>query len=150
MLDQQSLLIWLDQKIRSAEQEYSLHTGTQGVCQLHKDGRVTGGLKYDEGRLVALTAARRIARKVQDTGDNALIGALLAERDRWRQTLITYQSADRPSILWIAYNQGGVDALDELLAPVKDGDNDQIIDVAHHSWINDPLHFAYHLLTACL
>ncbi len=125
MLDQQALLTLLDQMILHTEQEYALHTGAQTTCQLHKDGRVTGGLKYEEGRLVALTGARRIVRKVQDTGNNALIDALQSERNRWRQTLLTYQSADRPSVMWVAYNQGGVDALDELLAPVKDGDNDQ-------------------------
>ena len=122
MLDLQPVLAWLDQKIENTEQEFTLHAGAQSVCQLHKDGRVTGGLKYDEGRLVALTAARRIAWKHQNRGDstdNSLSSALQAERDRWQRTLQTYQSAGRPSIMWIAYNQGGVDALDDLLAQVS-------------------------------
>ena len=125
MFDQQHFLKLLDQMIFHAEQKYTLHTGAQTTCQLHKDGRVTGGLKYDEGRLVALTAARRIERKLQESGDNTLIGALQAERNQWQRKLLTYQSADRPSLMWIAYHQGGVDAFDEVLALFEDGDSDQ-------------------------
>ncbi len=118
MLDPQALLTWLEQKIQNAEQEYALHTGAQTVCQLHKDGRVTGGLKYDEGRLVALTAARRLVRKHLGDSADALHSVLSAEQDRWRRKLQIYRSAERPSMTWIAYYQGGVDALDELLAQI--------------------------------
>ncbi|MFO7631299.1 MAG: hypothetical protein R6W76_02110 [Caldilinea sp.] len=121
MIDRQALLTLLDQKIARAGQEYALHTGNQTACQLHKDGRVAGGLKYDEGRLVALTAVRRIVRKLETAGEDALLGSLQEDRDRWRRSLVTYQTADRPSITWIAYSQGGVDAIEEMLAIVADG-----------------------------
>lgn len=121
MLSRQAVLILLDQKIQNAEQAYKMHTGSQTACQLHKDGRVTGGLKYNEGRLVALTAVRRIVRKLEIAGEDALLGSLQEDRDRWRRSLVTYQTADRPSIPWIAYSQGGVDAIEEMLAVVADG-----------------------------
>lgn len=111
MLDRPRLLTWLDQGIARADQDFARHAGNQSACQLHKDGRVTGGMKYDEGRLVALTTVRRIVRKRDGWAPAELADLLADEQSRWQASLHTYQSAERPSMPWVAYNQGGVDAL---------------------------------------
>lgn len=111
MLDRRRILEWLDQEIARAERDFARHAGNQSACQLHKDGRVTGGMKYDEGRLVALTAVRRIARKGDAWTPAELAEALESEQKKWQRALRTYQSAAHPSMPWVAYNQGGVDAL---------------------------------------
>ncbi len=112
-MDVTALLTWLDAQIVRTEKEYALHAGNQTACQLHKDGRVTGGLKYDEGRLVAFTTLRRIVRKTSGAQSDELLRQIQAEQTRWQTALQTHQHAERPSIPWIAYNQGGVDALAE-------------------------------------
>lgn len=114
MSDVQPLLQVIDQQIDLVEQAYKVHTGNQTACQLHKDGRVTGGLKYDEGRLVALMDLRRSVRKAELIGDSNLASTIEAEIDRWRRDLHRYQTAQRPSLSWIAYSQGGVDALQAI------------------------------------
>ena len=111
MLDHSRLLTWLDQEIARAEQDFARHAGNQSACQLHKDGRVTGGMKYDEGRLVALTTLRRIVSKQDTWAPAQLAEALQSEQNRWQRALQTYQSAEHPSIAWVAYQQGGVDAV---------------------------------------
>lgn len=114
MTDVQALLELIDQQIARVERAYKVHSGSQPVCQLHKDGRVTGGLKYDEGRLVALMDLRRSMRQVEGAGDGDVMAVIEAELDRWRRDLHTYRSAPRPSLPWIAYNQGSVDALEAI------------------------------------
>jgi hypothetical protein len=116
MADPTSLLEWLDHSIARAEQDYTIHTGHQSACELHKSGRVTGGLKYAEGRLVALTALHRRVRKPAPGDPAALAELLAAEHARWQQLLQTHQHAERPSLPWVAYAQGGVDALAQCLA----------------------------------
>jgi len=116
MINVTELLAWLEQQIGRAEKEYAIHAGNQTACQLHKDGRITGGLKYDEGRLVAFTTLRRIVRKSGDGAAGELRAPIEAEQARWQAALHTYRHAPQPSIPWIAYNQGGVDALTAALA----------------------------------
>lgn len=111
MLDHAQLLAWLDLAIARAEQDFARQAGNQSACQLHKDGRVTGGMKYDEGRLVALTTVRRIVRKRDAWTPTEVDEALESEQNKWQRALQTYQGASQPSIQWVAYNQGGVDAL---------------------------------------
>lgn len=53
----------LEQKIIDVERAYQTQAGGASFCQLQKDGRVTGGAKYEEGRLVALHTARRLLRE---------------------------------------------------------------------------------------
>jgi hypothetical protein len=116
MINVTELLAWLEQQIGRAEKEYAIHAGNQTACQLHKDGRITGGLKYDEGRLVAFTTLRRIVRKSGDGAAGELRAPIEAEQARWQAAIHTYRHAPQPSIPWIAYNQGGVDALTAALA----------------------------------
>lgn len=119
MIQATELLAWLEQQIERAEKEYAIHTGNQPACQLHKDGRVTGGLKYDEGRLVAFTTLRRIVRKSGDGAAGELLVPIETEQARWLAALYTYQHAPQPAITWIAYNQGGVDAISATLAHLE-------------------------------
>ncbi|NTU82442.1 MAG: hypothetical protein HGA45_24230 [Chloroflexales bacterium] len=70
-------------------------------------------MKYDEGSLVALRAARRLIQSADATDAQVLIVQLC---DRWRVDLAAQQARERPSPLWIAYVQGGADALTQLLA----------------------------------
>lgn len=71
--------------------------GNASMCEIHKDGRVTGGLKYQEGRLVEFGA-----------------DILTAAQIKWTQQLERYQVPECPSIPWIAYSQGGVDAIEQI------------------------------------
>lgn len=92
------------------------YTGSATMCQIHKDGRVTGGLKYQEGRLVILGS---IIRQVRQLNHNAplrvsLDRILTAETAYWSAQLARHQAAERPAITWVAYSQGGLDTLQEI------------------------------------
>ncbi len=89
--------------------------GEASICQLHKDGRVTGGLKYLEGRLVALSELTRSLK--QSSGDDLLsaLPALLDSfHDKWQRQLTQHQSTRPSSMPWVAYCQGGLDAICEI------------------------------------
>lgn len=107
---------WIEQRIARAERSLTDQTGGANVCKLHHDGRVTGGMKYDEGQLVALNAVRRRIRAAGETGEDLDLGKLVAQDlAEWREALRVQQARERPSIQWVAYRQGGVDALEGLL-----------------------------------
>lgn len=106
----------LDQRIAAAERSLTDQTGGANVCRLQQDGRVTGGMKYDEGRLVALSALRRRLREAAGEDIRALVAQDLG---RWREALRAQQARERPAIQWVAYNQGGVDALEEVLQALE-------------------------------
>lgn len=106
----------LEQQITDVERSYAAQTGGVAMCQLQKDGRITGGVKYDEGRLIALHTARRLLPPNND--DQALTNyraAIESELATWHTELQTQQRKESPSIAWVAYQQGGVDALTSLL-----------------------------------
>ncbi len=44
------------------EDSMKRHMGDSTVCEIHKSGRVSGGLKYDEGRLVVYGTLLRMLR----------------------------------------------------------------------------------------
>lgn len=102
--------LWLQQ----AGEQLMAHLGAQSLCELHKGGRVTGGVKYDEGRQAAYSM---LARKLKGTqGDPVQIETMLsAETERWRSTLERHQNDARKSMPWIAYSQGGLDACEAAL-----------------------------------
>lgn len=110
---------WLEQRIVAAERSLTDQTGGTNVCRLQQDGRVTGGMKYDEGRLVALNTVRRRLVAAERDGMATDPGEMVAhEASEWREALRVQQARDRPAIQWVAYRQGGVDALEELLAVI--------------------------------
>ncbi|MGB9631991.1 MAG: hypothetical protein ACPL8I_01560 [Chloroflexaceae bacterium] len=102
----------IEQRIAVAEHSLTDQTGGTNVCQLQQDGRVTGGMKYDEGRLVALSALRRRLREAGGGDPRPIVAQDLAT---WQEALEAQQARERPAIQWVAYNQGGVDALEEVL-----------------------------------
>jgi hypothetical protein len=107
----------LDQRIAAAERSLTDQTGGTNVCRLQQDGRVTGGMKYDEGRLVALSALRRRLREAGGGDPRPIVAQDLTT---WQEALRAQQARERPAIQWIAYNQGGVDALEEVLRVIID------------------------------
>jgi hypothetical protein len=102
----------LDAAIRVAEQRFAQATGGENVCNLAHNGRVTGGVKYDEGRLVALVTLRRRLRS--EAGDAQAV--LADELAVWSRALADQQQRTPPAIPWLAYRQGGVDALEQFRA----------------------------------
>jgi hypothetical protein len=114
------LLSVIQDRIAEAEHNLTAGTGGRSLCQLHKDGTVTGGIKYDEGRYTAL---RRIRRFVKSASEVEISPALLApirqEAEDWRRMLQTYQHKSDPPMQWIAYAQGGVDAIESLLTVLE-------------------------------
>ncbi|NCC36874.1 MAG: hypothetical protein EOM24_33410, partial [Chloroflexia bacterium] len=99
----------LETAIQVAEQRLVRATGGANVCQLQRDGRVTGGVKYDEGWLVALVTLRRSLRT--EAEDAQVVAEQLAT---WQAALAEQQQRTPPSLPWLAYRQGGVDALAQL------------------------------------
>lgn len=112
MLNTPQLITCLDGALARAAAALLDATHGATVCQIHKDGRVSGGAKFAEGQLVALRALRRRLLDGQPAD-----AAWQAERATWQAAVARQQSAERPSIPWLAYSQGGVDALDALLRP---------------------------------
>jgi hypothetical protein len=114
------LLSVIQDRIIEVGQSLSAGTGGRSLCQLHKDGTVTGGTKYDEGRYAAL---RRIRRFVESSVDREispeLLDPLQQEAEDWRRMLQTYQEKSDPPMQWIAYAQGGVDAIESLLTVLE-------------------------------
>ncbi len=113
----QMILDSIDKEIAEVTQSFQAQAGGASLCQLQKDGRVTGGVKYDEGRLVALNAARRLlSNRMPDQRNEgqeraAGIEAITAEQRTWLSRLAAQKAKERPAIAWIAYYQGGSDAL---------------------------------------
>lgn len=106
------LLSVIEAQLAAAEHALLAATGGTNVCQLDKAGRATGGAKYQEGRLVALRAARRLVQSADATLVRARIRQL---GDQWHADLTAQQVRPRPSMPWLAYTQGGLDALEQLL-----------------------------------
>jgi hypothetical protein len=101
---------WLEAQIEMAARAMSGELGDSSVCTVHKDGRVTGGLKYHEGRMSAFAELRRLWRR------GVLDDAVLAEvESRWAGESST-RGKEHSSPLWVSYATGGVDAVGEARA----------------------------------
>lgn len=101
---------WLDAEIETAATALGNELGEFSACTVHKDGRVTGGMKYYEGRMTAFAEARRASR-----GDQELEQALTVLARTWAAELEKRKGATDPSPPWVAYATGGAEALDEVL-----------------------------------
>lgn len=78
------------------------------VCAADRDNRPVAGVKRSEGRWAALRGIQR------ETGRGAdLVAALDRARQRWRADLARH-SGRGSGRDWVAYCEGGVEALDEL------------------------------------
>lgn len=116
-MNAERIKIYLDGQIELVEQSYLAQSGKAPMCQLDKDGRATSELKYDEGRLVALQAARRHMKQMLTLSDLQL--ALQAELAAWETDLEIQRRKENPSTQWVVYRQGGRDALENLLDFIK-------------------------------
>jgi hypothetical protein len=109
----QTLVPTLRQKLAEVESEYMSQTGGQNACRLQKDGRVTGGVKYEEGRLITLSQAKRLlSDNTTEVDFRKSIEKLLEE---WQEELILLEQKEQPPVHWVAYRQGGVDGLQYVL-----------------------------------
>ena len=114
------ILSVLEHNIAAVEQSLSGSTGERSLCQLHKDGKITGGMKYDEGRYAALRKIRRIVKSnkaVEITPETSK--RLRQEAEEWQRMLQAYQYKPERPMPWIAYAQGGLDAITELQRLLK-------------------------------
>lgn len=107
----------LDELISTTEETLRNEMGAVTSCQIHKDGRVTGGTKYLEGKLVGLTRLRRV---VTEAAEDDVREALRAELTAWEAEWRLRTEAPHPSPPWVAYATGGLDGVREaagLFAP---------------------------------
>lgn len=109
------LIECIRQKMAEVEAIYLRQSAGSSFCQIQKDGRVSGGLKYEEGRLVAL---HWVLRRLQQQGDPGL-AEIAVERDQWLKALSDLQAKSPVPILWVAYRQGGVDALNWVMELIQ-------------------------------
>ncbi len=98
-----------------AERELAAQLGSDTLCRIHTDGRVTGGAKYAEGRLVALAD---LQRRLRSAAADDSVSVWASELRRWADDLDRLRAQDRPALPWLAYRQGGVDALEDV-APMS-------------------------------
>jgi hypothetical protein len=98
--------------LAEAEAGLAAAAGGAAVCVFTKAGTAVPGIKYHEGRRAALKEVSRVSgRTARDAHDVA------AEvRRSWAEDLerLTERAAGPD---WIAYRQGGLDALADLVAP---------------------------------
>ncbi|MEI7645091.1 MAG: hypothetical protein WCJ55_12515 [Chloroflexales bacterium] len=117
MSSEETLRAALDALIAAAEHGYTAQAGGINACQLQKDGQVTGGVKYAEGQLVTLTMLRRrLAGHDGGSTRSAFSAAIADDLAAWRAALQAQQGRTPLSVPWVAYRQGGVDALEQVLA----------------------------------
>src|SRR5512139_1930727 len=92
----QQLLTRLNDLISLIAESMAAQMNNQSLCQIQKDGQITGGLKYDEGRLETLHTLRRlIAEHLEHTTE-----LIRAEVMRREAQLEKFQQHSRPSIQW--------------------------------------------------
>lgn len=103
-----------------ARAEADLTAASQGasLCRLSRDGGPTG-VKFAEGAWAAL---REATREVGRDGSRAVVDVL----GRWQEDLARRRAAageaGGPESPWVAYDRGGVDALERVLDP-DDGES---------------------------
>lgn len=117
-----ALLARIDAMRRECESAMRDHMGGGTYCQIHKDGHVTGGLKYEEGRLVAFGNVRRQVKHLSPDANmtQAVSDIIAAEAATWAAELERHRAKERPAMTWIAYSQGGVDATGQLRRALLD------------------------------
>lgn len=104
---------FLDELITDAAQLMQQRSGGESVCSFTKAGESVPGLKYAEGRWAALREVRRSA------GSGGELSRVVAEATiSWETHLdrLASRSAGRD---WIAYRNGGVDALTDLAQSLR-------------------------------
>ena len=97
----------LDELIEQASRDLQDAAGGVALCAITRSGGSAPAVKYYEGRWAALSELRRVGDAPASSG--------VAVRDRWAGDLglLTERGADAN---WIAYANGGVDALTEYVS----------------------------------
>jgi len=103
-----SLLKALEDRVEATADRISRDLGDDTACTVHRDGRVTGGLKYLEGRLIAYRDLRNALVADPERATAEVLGEHTA---RWRAELDRH--AGRGATQWAAYATGGLDAVTE-------------------------------------
>ena len=104
----------LEAKAAAAAADLEAALGGVSACTRHKDGRVTGGMKYHEGRMASYAEARRAL-----AGDDPPPATVLAEHaQRWRTEFRRRAGGPEP---WLAYATGGLEAAEDAAALVEQG-----------------------------
>ena len=88
--------------------------GGVAACTRHKYGRVTGGMKYHEGRMVSYAEARRALAG----GGLPVSRALHEHAQRWRDEFRRRAGGPEP---WLAYATGGLEAAEDAAALAEQG-----------------------------
>jgi hypothetical protein len=96
----------LDRLIEAAAADLAAAAGGGALCAISRSGRPAPAVKYHEGRWAALTELRRARRDGHEAAGQV--------RDRWLADLERL-SAQQANENWLAYAEGGVDALGEVV-----------------------------------
>ena len=96
--------------LADTERDLVAAVGNSSLCAIGKSGDRLDGVKYLEGRSVAL---REFRRQLRDTGGAE---AQREAEQRWRDHLQTVLERNMGPD-WVAYRTGGVDALSDLADP---------------------------------
>ncbi len=107
-MDRSALLEALEARVEATARQIEQELGGATACTLHRDGRVTGGVKYHEGRLVSY---RSMLRALHAAPQRPLSEILHEYAGHWRAELDRH--AGRGATLWAAYATGGLDAATE-------------------------------------
>lgn len=102
----------LEELLHRAEADLDAAAGGAAVCVFTKAGTAVPGIKYHEGRRAALKEVVRRCRRTSEQ-PSAAAGDIRAD---WAEHLerLTERGAGAD---WIAYRQGGIDALADLVPP---------------------------------
>jgi hypothetical protein len=103
-----SLLKALEDRVDATARRLEAELGTDTACTLHRDGRVTGGAKHLEGRLIAY---RDLVTALAEAADEPVAGVFAEHKARWQAELDRH--AGRGPTQWAAYATGGLDAVTE-------------------------------------
>lgn len=109
------MTIDLRQLVDAAAASLEAATGGRAVCTAARDGAALPGVKYAEGRWVALREVVRAA-----SAPDRLAETALAVRTAWVKELEALRARGAGPD-WIAYRSGGVDALEQLAADAGAG-----------------------------
>lgn len=85
--------------------------GEGALCAVARSGQAFPAAKYREGALSALTEVRRALPPDLSAADTSVV---LAVTERWRSRLLRMRD---PGPDWVAYLNGGLDALQHLVEP---------------------------------
>jgi hypothetical protein len=73
----------------------------------------TTTIKYEEGRTAALGRLGCLLHECGEVSPDVTYFVLREEAAYWRKLLLQHTDADMPSLPWLAYSRGGLDAVED-------------------------------------